>query len=831
MTVPLESITKAYSLDGFVRDFAIPFSYDEEGAVRVTVYVDGTEETPLEQGLDWTLVTVDDERRVRLAKAWSSTDKLELKRDTNPTQDRDFVTAGEFAADDIEGALDRLTRGWAELREGQDRGGIRPAPGWEGPLPRLPDYDPGKFIRWDASTKRLVNGDGPEPFTSDRPYVTAEELGMPGNGTADDSPALQRGFERYRSTGAVFFLWTAQAFRFSGRPYGVNGVAVLFFAPILLNHLGGLALSGSLSKAADAQDLPLLEDADSASTMLRVDAQGTALSVRFPVGCRVLVQGYVDSAGFCLQEREANVSAVDDGLSQLTLSGTLNYDFLSTYPATDAYAKAWGVQARTRVSRLIRSYLASDAAIGDRSVSLSAGGGSLYEIGQHVRVEDSKNSANVAGSNQSQIRRAIARITGISGDVIEFDRPLEHTLETARGARLVLFEPIQNAAMQRITTTFMEEADSGRPPSVLLRYAVGCAVEQLAIPGEDTFGRRGDGCRLEFCSSCYVRDYRFLRPRFWTPDEGQGLVFLYSSDCRAEFIETEGARHAVVFAGATRCTVDGLEARDGKGSDIKFRSFGEARCLVRDFNCRGCGAAAGSDVNSGVSFGDSEAFGGSRACRVENGLVAHHSGSASQGLLWRPGADDCSAFNVRVEDCRIGLYGVDVAGAGTVTSTGLRLELCQIRRSLQQAVLINGKLNGATVRTFAQLELIQTTIADASLMIVYRNADRLRMKAVTIERMTTPATAADQYLLWITDSSGSLVRGCDFSSMRRGIKAQNASLTVLGNFFADFDAGTEIIRNDGSITVLWSGNEYTFTPTNSGATTGITVRRDDFTPV
>jgi hypothetical protein len=654
VTLPLEELGRTYACDGATTQFDIPFTFDDPSYVKVTRTIAAGGEAVLGYGADFSVVTVEGRPVFATFAAYPDGDELTVDRDTPPIQGAAF-TSDDITPTVLNRALDKLTRGWAEMKRALARTVRLPA-AWSGAALVIPTPSPLRAIGWNQSGTGLVNLD---VTTGDlalaQPFATAAQLGLTGNGVTDDSPAFEAACLLYEA-GQLPSVWFLQApggaFRFDGQCRIRSGLTVIFASPQKYGAAGNMMIAGEMAYEEGAT-ARLLAAVSVAGDTLPIDmslAGGGAVSSIYPVGSRLTVLGSPDSAGTPTQRDEVAVTAVDDD------AGTVTVD----PPVTSAFPAA------ATVSLQVTGYLASDAAEEDNAVELVSGAGAKFEPGDVVILEDDLTQADLGAiGDTGRLRRQVLGVDDVTGDTVRFDRTVEWDFLTSRGARLTLLDPVVGASVQGLSAEFVEDPAS-HVRSFEGRYAVRCTVYDPAVENEDDFGRWGDAVRFLLSIDCAVYTPIVRNPKFTDAGQGYGAVFDHCSDCLVYQGLYEACRHSVLFYNSARCVALQPASNGALVTDVDFHGGAERSCVALQPKIIG-GSRTATTSRAAISFGSSTAYGGSKGCRVVGGSVTHYRGDNAPivhqafGVVWQPGTEDCRVLGTRMADVEQPFQIIDIA--------------------------------------------------------------------------------------------------------------------------------------------------------------------------
>ena len=167
MTQIATNTSQQYLCDGVQTEFAIPFTITDEDELQVYLRneaVDPITETILSNPGEYTVDTAF--TKATTVATYSSDYRIVLRRNTPITQESDYADSDPFAADTLEGDLDKMVRIIQELNAKMGRAVLVPVTTGLSDL-EYPQPAAGELFRWNPTA------DGLEAFTFD---VTEAEV-------------------------------------------------------------------------------------------------------------------------------------------------------------------------------------------------------------------------------------------------------------------------------------------------------------------------------------------------------------------------------------------------------------------------------------------------------------------------------------------------------------------------------------------------------------------------------------------------------------------------------------------------------------------------------
>jgi hypothetical protein len=683
-----------------------------------------------------------------------------------------------------------------------------------------------------AAVEGVIDLLGPLPTFPKAPFLTTDDLGLAGDGVTDDAPLLKAKADYWSEQGgATFFLQApGGAFLFRDRLRLGSALTVIFAS---VQHLGagaGVDIAGDMADTSGRTSV-LAVAAGVGDTVLTLDTSlsgGSSVSGLYPVLSQVSLRGSFGSAGYPAMRQSARVTATSDGAVTVTVTPALLYAF----------------PAGSTVDLQVTGYLAGDAARDTSSVTLATGQASQFLAGDLVIAQDDKRAADVAGSSTARVRRQVARIAGITGEVVTFDRPLEFVLETSYRARLTLLDAAEGSTVQGASAVFVE-APAPSPadpiPTFQVEYASSAAFFDAAVLNEDTFGSRGPGCRGRLCIDSFFYTPEVRNPKYVSADgDGDGVALEHASDCAVYQPQLYGCRRSVVVAGSARCVAVQAVSQGALAKDIHFAGQGERRCRAVDPRLSGS-AVAGTGTRQAITFGDETVCGGSSRCTVEGGTINHYNGGGLglgwQGLalVWVPGTDNCEVRGTRLNDVEIPLQILDVPSLPALVCVNPRADV-EVDGASDWLGYFNGHLRNPSAGYTIQGLDLRLRARNCGKLLKVEKVSGATFQGLNLDSITP--NASNPYVVEALDVTSLVVTNGFVRGAARGVSVQTCpSFVIDQNEFYSLTVG-ELLRDvGGSDAGIWGYNPFfgfdpTYTVTGASAigyvrTPGVRSLADD----
>lgn len=669
-----------------------------------------------------------------------------------------------------------------------------------------------------------------------RPFLTAGDLGMAGDGVTDDAPALQRAFDTWGALGGAGFFLKAQpgkSFFFKGTPRGADNCLAIFGSPHTVTRTSRLTLQGALATTSAASGFRLLADVAAGDASISLDAAavgGGVLSAYLAVGDTLHLTGLRDSCGTALQAQDVRITSIDDGTGFVGISPVAAYAYSVTYTAGD-FEAAQGVANVTLASKVITATASGDVAAGATLWPINSGDiGKLVE-GDMVLAFDEGVSTDADGSTTHQINVEMARIApSISGDSVasvRLNRTLERAYTTANHARLLKVDPIINASIQGATVEFTEA------PGVTdfahcfeIMYGSDCRMQNCSVPNTDLFGTRGTGHRIWRSLACGIEDPIANGARYFGAGEGYGAALVQSTDCWINGGSFSGMRHGVLFQTSTNCFAENPTIAFPRQAPVDFHGLNEIGCRVINPTCKGAAShESGSGVSpNGIVFGNVTHLAGSHRCGVEGGRFSGFKGEAGTDkplIQFIPPSTGCYVEATKFQDIGLLYLHQDTPGFGSLVSSGHRISGISVDGCARWLFYVDSRANGAVINTLSDLAVSNCSFRNISLLHKLVYGTELQFYDNEYDEITPDATNSYTFDadtcpdLYIADNK---IKGAS-----RFVKLTNCTgLRVLDNQPADQGAVT-VFNDAGGNTGVFARNDSPGYIANSTRTGGSVI--------
>lgn len=659
-------------------------------------------------------------------------------------------------------------------------------------------------------------------------WITAVVLGLAGDGITDDAPALQRGFDTYAGTGAVFYLKSVHSnnqFLLRGRVRQPSGITVICASPFLLKADGGYDIRGERAWYANRDAFRIGSAISAAATTISIDTApygGGAVSTFFSVGDQIEIWGKLDSAGSpqVAQREVVRVTSVTD---PATLGVTATQYAYSVSYASDEYQAAWGLVNRTLIKRIAQARLASDAAVGDNVLTINSSDIGNLAVGDDVIVEDNKIASDYLGTGTGRLHRECARIAAaISGDTsskLRLGHRLEHDISTAYAGRITKLNVVRNSSLSGATFLFGEAPTLSPNPikhPFRMTFATECSVNECVIPNTDSYGTRG--CfRFEVSRGCVGSNLNVRSPKYVGADEGLGIHLAYCKGVNIEGGYFDGVRNAVTIDGSSGCLVRSPVISNTVAEAFHFSGLEETGCIIFDAQGEGGVQWPGGDGRnpSVVNFGSTN-LGAVRFCGMIGGRFrgyrAEDGVNHNPVVRFLPGASRCFIDGTQFDDIGALLYHVDTPDYGAVVATDCALLDVRVNGCVGYLAEVDGRANGAGIDTLNGMLIDGMVVTGATKGFKLARATGVTIRDCTLTEVTTSAGAP--YVITADTVTDLCVDDNRFDGWLRGISLSSCGNTwrVLENDFGTL--GEYVILNDvgGNDGGLWSDNVAQGTP-------------------
>jgi hypothetical protein len=666
---------------------------------------------------------------------------------------------------------------------------------------------------------------------AERPWLTASDLGLAGDGVTDDAPALQRAYETYAALGGAVFMLRAQpgqSFYFKGSPRGGDNISTIFFSPHTVTRYAGLKLGGSLASDAGSSGIRLSSNATAGDTALALDLStvgdngGDVVSSLLSVNDSIRITGLRDSCGTSRQSQELRVTAIDDGASTITVTPALNFAYEIAYAAGD-YEEAQGSANVTLISKLITVQASADIAANSNLWTINAGDvGKLVE-GDWVLVSTENRAGDVAGTStqltHSQITRIAAGVTGDAVDTLRLIHNLPRAYTTAKFARLIKINPILNAAIQGGTVEFTEAPGDVTTPSFEVAYGVDCVLSGCNVPNTDVYGTRGEAFRLYRSFSSGIENCIARRTRYYAGGEGYGIYFGQSTNCWSRGGSLDAMRHGVIFQGSTNCTATDPYIDYPRQAPIDFHGANEYGCRV--VNATVTASTSHENIAGispiGMAFGNTFHLAGSHKCGVIGGRWSGFKGAEGthKSLIdFRVPSTDCYVRATEFNDIGSLFVFNDLIDFGALVTSGHRIDGVSVDGCAGYLMYIDTRANGAVIDTLTDLAITDCSFTNINKTITAKYVTKLQIYECEVDGVTVDPDHT--YFIDGQNCTDFNFNNNNLNGCGRGLKLIDCTnFRVYDNISANQTFST-IFRDDGGNTGYWHNNQ---TPGQTGSAT------------
>jgi hypothetical protein len=652
-----------------------------------------------------------------------------------------------------------------------------------------------------------------------RPWISADDIGMVGDGETDDAPALQRAYDTYAALGGAVFMLKAQAgraFRFGGTVRGGSNCSTVFFSPHAVSRTSRLALSGSLATVSGVTGIQLASSASADSDTLLLDLSpigaGVVSSV-LAVDDSIRITGLRDSCGTSLQSQDLRITAIDDDAGSITVTPALAYAYETFYELGD-FETAQGTANRTLISKLLVAKFDANTAAHTNLVTIAAGDVANLTEGDWVLAIADNDCSDIAGTSTNlthvQVTRIAPSVSGDSAGTVRLTQRLERAYTTAQFARLIKINPIINASIQGATVEFTEEPEDGVFVHCFeVLYGVDCVLSGCNVPNTDTYGTRGAAFRIHRSHSSGMENCTARRARYYGGGEGYGMMFNYSSNCWSRGGVLDSMRHGVTFQGATNCIATDPVVDFSRQAPIDFHGSHEWGCRVVNPICTGSTShetvAGVSPI--GISFGNTTHLAGSHKCGVEGGRFSGFKGAEGthKGLIeFRPPSTSCYVRDTEFHDIGSLFIFTDTVDFGGLVSSGHRITGVSVDGCAGYLMYLDGHFNGAVIDTLQDIAISDCTFRNINKTIYARFIGELQMYENEADEITVDASFT--YFVDAADCPNLVFADNHLNGAGRGVKIDTCTDVRIYNNISDNQTFSTFLREEGGCTGYISNN-------------------------
>lgn len=644
----------------------------------------------------------------------------------------------------------------------------------------------------DISTAKFIAYFYKEPFVP-VPFLTREDIGLSGDGVTDDSFVLNNKLKELYNSGRSAVIWldpqdgkffyfnasvdlrSNQWLIFSSRNTGANVV----FGPT-----GRFRIYGALAEDPPT-NLPKIRSSCLAGTntiFLATTPESTASA--FTVGGRIIIRGKSDANGVSIQKEENTVTAIDTINNNLTVALPLEETYDPVYPPGDYEART-GNPDRTFVTRLLSYNLASNANSGVNTITLSSSTG--LTVNDYVYITDNSVAADVAGTSYNYTKQEVAQIIGIAGNVTTLSHALYHSYTTAKNARIVKLEMVQNARITGARVSWNAPSVSTNMHAFTIAYAANCLIDDCHVTDVAGYGSTGNGFRLDIGYNNRVQQCSVERPYLINAANGYGFSFYGATNCAVSQAYTYGCRHAyLLFKGAAGNKLSDITAVNTTVSDIDFHGANEIFNLVQDFVLLGGPTISmGSSSKAGIRIGNPTHLAGGSYNTIANGKMSlPDTGNTTYGIDIIPASVGNIIRDVEIRGYSVGLRIVDASAAGAIKVEETTVENLEIYNATDRAMLLRSNGNGSVTRIIKNLDIINCKIFGCTRHVDLIQAENVNIIGLKIIRPGDTTT----FNFGIDAENVLLLRinNCYIADTQRAIRLKdNPNARVVDNTFCD----------------------------------------------
>jgi hypothetical protein len=641
-----------------------------------------------------------------------------------------------------------------------------------------------------------------EPFVA-VPFLTREDLGLAGDGVTDDSFVLNNKLRELYNAGRSAVIWldpqdgkffyfnasvdlrTNQWLIFSSRNTGAN---------VVFGAKGRFRIYGSLAEDPPSNLPKLRATCPAGTTTIFLALTPESAASAFSVGQRIIIRGQSDANGVSLQKEENTVTAVDTINNNLTVLLPLEDTYEPVYPPGDYEAKT-GQPDRSFVTRLVSFNLSADAAQGATSINLTSATG--IAVGDYVYITDNSVAADVAGSSFNYTKQEVAQIVSIASLTVTLSHSLYHSYTTAKNARMIKLECIQNARITGARVSWNAPSYSTNQHAFTMAYAANCLIDDCHVSDVAGFGSTGNGFRLDIGYNNRVTQCSVERPYLINAANGYGFAFYGATNCAVSQAYTYGCRHAyLLFKGAAGNQLTDITAVNTTVSDIDMHGANEIYNHVQGFILIGGPTiSGGSSSKAGIRIGNPTHLAGGSYNTFANGKMSlPDTGNTTYGIDIIPRSIGNVFRDIEIRGYSVGLRIVDATGDGTIKVEETIADSLEIINPTDRAMLLRSNANGSSTRIIKNLDVINCKVYGATRHVDLVQAENVNIIGLKVLRPGSTVT----YNFGI-DAENVLslrITGCHIADTQRAIRLKdNPSCRVVDNTFCDLISASSAIND------------------------------------
>lgn len=658
-------------------------------------------------------------------------------------------------------------------------------------------------------------------------FYSAADAGMVGDGVTDDSFAFHSHMAATSAAGGGTYTLKSQvsggSFYLSSAPRIPSNVSVIMLSPFLCASGVWPRIEGALVPVSGGAGFTLQIDATAGGATLKIDTAplgGGAVSAYWAVDDYGQVIGLRDGCGTAREYQEFRVTAVSDGAATITLHNTASHSYESTYDA-GAYETNYGAANRTVVNKLVTALLTADLTEGSNLVTIRSGDIGRLVAGDMVTIISERTSADVVPGSTSVLidQEQAVIVSSVSGDAsntLRLNRRVERTYATAYKSRLIKVAPVTGASLSGARMLFAAAPDlvGTQTPALEMLLARNCILSQCSVPNTDAYGTRGPAFEVDRSMDCGIDQCTAANAKYVDSGDGYGVALRRSTGCWVRGGLFDAMRHGFVGQTVTNCFAVDAQFHNPRMAPVDCHGQNERGMVF--YNCTLDAGAQSATVDgvapTAIAFGNTTWLAGSHKCGFVGGRVSGFksgSGSADKTVLqFAPVSTGCFVRGTEFVNIGILWKHDDIAGFGSIVSSGHRIEHCSIDGcSSPQLFDLHGRRNGGSVNSLADIKIRNNTARNLNGGVLTRYVDELEIEGNSWDEVTVDA--AYTYVIRAEDCPGLEIDGNRFKSFGRGVSLLNCTGRAIGNHFLDqITGGTVLLDNGGCDGFEWLANHH-----------------------
>ncbi|MCH2037738.1 MAG: right-handed parallel beta-helix repeat-containing protein [Rickettsiales bacterium] len=737
--------------------------------------------------------------------------------------------------------------------------GTNPDENWDAVGKRIVNLADGINAQ-DAATVSQLNAATGTPPTL--PIVTADQAGLAGDYNSstkatssftDDAPALQNAlFEWAEKGGAYFMLYPENENSYFYFNNSINipsnctvdfvGHRIYFGALARFRTFGSYAEEGPAFADNGSESLgQIANDIGSGTTVIPLDQDdpsGASDASNYTVGDFLIFRGENDANGNVLNTADRpRVTAINVGSNTLTISPALNNSYKTSYPSSAWTPPPSGVD-RTTISLAKAGLLASNVTRGSNRITLASGKGALFSRGNYVLIQDEQRVKDVYTDTTSNnlMRREIARIIGVSGDVLILDRNLHHSYDTVNLAHVVLLDHVENSHVKNTHVHFHENSTNRNYHPFEMAYSVGCSVTNCSTNRDfvNDIGWAGQSFRIFLSVDCLVDKCSVNSPLFVDSGEGYGFTLYSCNGCRITNVYASGCRHTILFfAGAAGNTVKNVTSIDCLISDLDLHGANEVDNIIDGAFCISGERQAedGTTSKTAIKIGNTFHLAGAHRNTVRNVYITGFNTSTpinytSRAIEILPVSQDNLIENIFAEGCEYGIFMRDLSrgSPSTLKMEDNVIQNCLFVRCTQWAVYADCSSNGSVTRVVDGLTLKDIWAVECAKGLSLKQCNDIDIRDFN----TLRPTGSEDYAYNFNNITNLRARGGVIRGDEKGVSAVTCPDFVVQDVVFDGLTKNTIFKDGGGNGgYLWLDNDYPNTPSPAFDLTGGSAKGEE----